>query len=160
MSLPVLLTVLGTTIGATVLLSNTGPLTAAATAGPYRAPAWAVAVHLATVFPALVLGLIVLSRRKGNAAHRLLGGIWMALMLATAIVSFWIRGPTGSLSGIHLFSIATLVAVPTAWWRIRAGDVRAHRQIMVSLYIGLLVAGVFALAPDRVAGRWLWGLIS
>ena len=158
-SLPVVLTILGTTIGATLLLINTGPVSPAA-AETYRTPGWAVALHLASVLPALVLGLALLFRRKGDVVHRLLGRIWMALMITTALASFWIRGPEGSLSGIHLFSIGTLIAVPMAWWRIRAGDVRAHRQILVSLYLGLLVAGAFALAPDRVAGRWLWGLFG
>ena len=158
-SVPVLLTIIGTTVGATVLLINAGTLSPA-TAEAYRTPPWAVALHLATVLPALALGLMVLSRRKGDTLHRLLGGTWMAMMLATALASFWIRSPSGSLSGIHLFSIATLVAVPMAWWRIRRRDVHAHQQIMVSLYIGLLVAGAFALAPDRVAGRFVWSLLN
>ena len=158
-SLPVLATVLGTTIGATVLLIHIGPISAPA-ATAYRTPGWATALHLATVLPALVLGLVVLARRKGDMLHRLLGRIWMLLMVATALTSFWIRGPEGTLSGIHLFSVGTLVAVPISLWRIRRGDVRAHRQIMVSLYIGLLVAGAFALAPDRVAGRFVWGWVG
>jgi uncharacterized membrane protein len=126
----------------------------------YQSPAWAVALHLATVVPALALGLVILLRRKGGAVHRRLGAFWMAMMVTTAIVSFWIRGDSGAFSGIHLFSVGTLVAVPMALWRARARDIRAHRQIMVSLYIGLLVAGAFALEPDRAAGQFLWRVLA
>lgn len=123
--------------------------------GSYRSPTWAVALHLATVLPALVLGLVVLVRRKGGLNHRILGSVWMGMMVATAIVTFWVRGENGAFSGIHLFSIGTLIAVPMAIWRVRVGDIRAHQQIMVSLYVGLIVAGLFALDPNRLGGAFV-----
>jgi uncharacterized membrane protein len=134
--------------------------TAPAAGGTYDTPSWAVAIHLATILPALVLGAVVLMRRKGGTAHRRLGSVWMALMVTTALASFWIRGESGAFSGIHFFSIGTLIAVPMAVWRARARDIRAHRQIMVSLYIGLLVAGAFALEPNRIAGNFVWRFLS
>lgn len=126
----------------------------------YRPPPWAIAVHLGTVLPALVLGLVIFTRRKGNAMHRRLGFIWMGAMVMTAIASFWIRNESGAFSGIHLFSNGTLIAVPMAIWRARLRDIRAHQQIMVSLYIGLIVAGAFAFEPNRVAGQFVWRLLS
>jgi uncharacterized membrane protein len=134
-----------------------GPAPAAG--GEYESPSWAVALHLATVVPAVALGPLILFRRKGDAMHRRIGFFWMSMMVMTAIASFWIRGESGAFSGIHLFSIGALVAVPMAIWRARAGDIRAHRQIMTSLYVGLLVAGAFALEPSRAAGRFLWALL-
>lgn len=128
--------------------------------GDYQSPPWVIAVHLGTVLPALVLGLVILARRKGGAMHRRLGFIWMGMMVTTAIASFWIRSESGTFSGIHLFSIGTLIAVPMAIWRAGLRDIRAHQQIMVSLYIGLIVAGAFALEPNRVAGRFVWRLLS
>jgi uncharacterized membrane protein len=135
-----------------------GPATSAA-AMPYRSPPLAVAIHLATVLPAL-LGAVILVRRKGGALHRRLGALWMAMMAITAVASFWIRGESGAFSGIHLFSVGTLIAVPMAIWRARARDIGAHRRIATSLYVGLLVAGAFALEPNRVAGHFVWGLLS
>lgn len=125
----------------------------------YHSPSWAVALHLATVLPALVLGPVILTRRKGGAMHRRLGAVWMGMMVTTAVASFWIRGESGAFSGIHLFSIGTLIAVPMAIWRARVRDIRAHQQIMVSLYVGLIVAGTFALEPNRVAGQFVWRLL-
>lgn len=125
----------------------------------YVSPVWAVTTHLATVLPALVLGPVILTRRKGGLIHRRLGAFWMGLMVTTSLASFWIRGESGAFSGIHLFSIGTMIAIPIAIWRARVRDIRAHRQIMASLYVGLLVAGAFALAPSRVAGRFVWQLL-
>lgn len=125
----------------------------------YDSPSWAVSIHLATVVPALLLGLLVIMRRKGGAVHRRLGATWMALMVTTAAVSFWIRGDNNAFSGIHLFSVGTLIAVPMAIWRARIRDIEAHRKIMVSLYVGLVVAGVFALDPSRAAGQYVLRLL-
>lgn len=139
------------------LMHVEGP--AAAMVGEYRSPPWAVAVHLATVLPALLLGPFILARRKGDRTHRQLGMVWMAMMVTTSLASFWIRGENGAFSGIHLFSVGTLIAVPIAIWRARA-RIRAHRMIMISLYIGLVIAGVFALEPSRAAGAFVWGLFG
>jgi uncharacterized membrane protein len=128
--------------------------------GNYQSPSWAIAIHLGTVLPALVLGLLILTRRKGGAMHRRLGFIWMGMMVTTSVASFWIRSESGAFSGIHLFSIGTLIAVPMATWRARVHDIRAHQQIMTSLYVGLIVAGAFALEPNRVAGQFVWQLLS
>jgi uncharacterized membrane protein len=139
------------------LLQIEGPVAAAGR--DYASPSWAIAIHLGTVLPALVLGPIILLRRKGGAMHRRLGTIWMGLMVTTAIASFWIRGESGAFSGIHLFSVGTLIAVPMAIWRARVRDIRAHQQIVTSLYIGLLVAGAFALEPNRLSGHFVWGFL-
>jgi uncharacterized membrane protein len=125
----------------------------------YETPTWAIALHVGTVIPALAVGLIVLTSRKGGAMHRRLGAVWIGMMVTTAVASFWIRGEGGGMSGIHLFSIGTLIAAPMAIWRARVRDIRAHQQIMASLYIGLIVAGVFALDPNRIAGQFVWGLL-
>jgi uncharacterized membrane protein len=133
---------------------------APASGGGYEAPSWAIALHLGTVLPALVLGPIILLRRKGGAMHRRLGTIWMGMMVTTAVASFWIRGESGAFSGIHLFSVGTLIAVPMAIWRARVRDIGTHQQIVTSLYIGLLVAGAFALKPSRLAGHFVWRVLG
>jgi uncharacterized membrane protein len=116
----------------------------------------ALAIHLGTVLPALPLGAYVLLRRKGGATHRLLGRVWSGLMVTTAVSSFWLQD-TGRLSFIHLFSVMTLVSVPLAVFWIRRGNVEGHRRAIVSVYIGLVVAGLFAFAPGRLLWVWLFG---
>lgn len=147
-----------TTVVTLILMQIEGPATAAG--GNYESPSWAVSLHIGTVLPALLLGPIIFTRRKGGIVHRRMGYAWMGMMVTTAVVSFWIRGGSGAFSGIHLFSVGTLIAVPMAIWRARLRDIRAHKQIMISLYVGLVVAGVFALDPSRAAGRTMWSLVS
>ena len=113
-------------------------------------------IHLATVLPALPLGAYVLIRRKGGPAHRMLGRIWAGLMMVTAASSFWLQ-EGGKLSFIHIFSVVTLVSVPLAIFWIRRGNVDRHRRAMTNTYIGLVVAGLFAFAPGRFLGAWLFG---
>ena len=146
-------------LAATFPLNERRPAEHAPSQAAYATPRWALAVHLATVLSALLIGPVILIRIKGDWLHKLLGRLWVAMMAITAMASFWIRGPSGALGGIHILSALTLVALPVAVWRIRSGDVERHRQIMISLYIGLLIAGAFALAPDRLAGSFVRQLL-
>jgi uncharacterized membrane protein len=124
--------------------------------GRHIAISTALTIHLATVLPALPLGAYILLRRKGDRFHRLLGRIWAGLMVTTAISSFWLQD-SGRLSFIHIFSVATLVSVPLAIFWIRRGDVERHRRSITNLYIGLVVAGLFAFMPGRMLAGWLFG---
>ncbi|HEY8552998.1 MAG TPA: DUF2306 domain-containing protein [Burkholderiales bacterium] len=112
----------------------------------------AIAVHLVAASAALVLGAIVLSRRKGTAAHRLLGRLWVGTMVVTAAGSFWIR-TGGGFSWIHLLSAWTLVAVSMGFWHIRRARIDRHRGWMVGAYVGLAVAAAFTLLPNRLLGH-------
>jgi uncharacterized membrane protein len=113
-------------------------------------------IHLGTVLPALPLGAYVLVRKKGGVVHRLLGRVWGAMMVTTAVSSFWLQ-ETGTLSLIHIFSVITLVSIPLGIFWIRRGNVERHRRAMISVYIGLVVAGLFAFSPGRLLWAWLLG---
>ena len=117
---------------------------------------WLV-VHLAAVLPALPLGAYVLVRRKGDRLHRLLGRVWVMLMLLTALSSFGLRGMTGGFSWIHLLSILTLVSVPRSVVMAMRGNIRAHMRGMRIVYAALVAAGAFAFLPGRLLGAWLFG---
>lgn len=107
-----------------------------------------VALHLGAAIAALLLGAAVLFLQKGTALHKACGRAWAALMLGTAISSFWITR-NGSFSWIHLLSVWVLVSLSLAVLFIRRGNVRAHRGFMVGTYLGLAGAGIGALAPGR-----------
>jgi uncharacterized membrane protein len=123
----------------------------------YRTPVWAIAIHLATVIPAVPLGAYVLLRPKGDALHRMLGKIWALMMLVTSVVSFWVRGATGDIGPIHIFSVVTLISIPLAIYHIRKGNVIGHKRAMTGPYIGLIAAGLFALVPGRMLGHMIFG---
>lgn len=67
----------------------------------------AIQIHVAAVVPAAIIGLVIFLRRKGTKLHRVLGRVWIVLMIATAISSFFIHqiNLVGGFSPIHLLSI-------------------------------------------------------
>jgi uncharacterized membrane protein len=111
--------------------------------------------HLLTVVPCFFLGTIVLLIKKGTTTHKLLGRTYMVLMLITASITLFMPadvGPTlwNHFGWIHSFSFLTLYTVPTAYWAIKKGNVKAHKRKMILLYFGaLVIAGGFTLAPGR-----------
>jgi len=120
---------------------------------------WTVWAHLSTVLVAVALTPVILLRRRGDARHRLLGRIWVAALIATAALSFAVRGINhGQLSYIHLLSAFTLVQVPLLWWSARNHKVAAHRTAVRGMVTGgLLVAGFFTFPFGRLLGHWLLG---
>jgi uncharacterized membrane protein len=117
-----------------------------------------VFVHLLAALGALLLGIAILTRRKGTFSHRTLGWTWVALMATAALSSVFIRDyrivNVAGYTPIHLLTVTVAVLLPLAIWRIRRGNVTGHRRMMTGLYIGgCIVAGLFALAPARFLGR-------
>ena len=123
-----------------------------------RIPA-VVWVHLVTIGTALALTPILMLRRRGDRWHRRMGWAWCVAMFATAVTSFFIRGiGDGALSGIHIFSLITVVSVPSLVLAARAHKVEAHRNTVRWLIIGgLLIAGIFTFVPGRILGNWMFG---
>lgn len=117
----------------------------------------ALPVHLVCAVIALPLGAFVLWRPKGTGTHKLLGRMWVALMLVIAVSSYWLRTLSGGFSFIHLLSVLTLVSIPLGIYHARKGNVAAHVRAMRGVYIGLVVAGGFAMAPNRTLGELLFG---
>lgn len=120
-------------------------------------------LHLATVVPAFAIGAFQLFRRKGTPSHKLLGKIYMVLMLATGFITLAMPAEVGPrflnhFGFIHIFSLLALVNVPIAYIAARRGNIRAHRGAMLGLYLGgILIAGAFAFSPGRMLHTWLFG---
>ncbi len=110
-----------------------------------------IRVHFFTVVPAFFIGtwMIFLST-KGAPVHKRLGYVYFGLMLVTSFASFFIRSPSGGLTLIHLFIPLTVVSVTSAFWAIKKGDVKGHRNAMYGLYVGaLIIAGALTFLPGR-----------
>lgn len=122
-----------------------------------------IAVHAGAAVAALALGAAMFAARKGTLLHRFAGRGWVALMLAVAVSSFWIRS-SGSFSWIHILSAIVPVLLAAGVWLAATGRVSAHRRTMIGVYTGaLVVTGAFTLLPHRLLGRLLWssvGLVS
>ena len=122
-----------------------------------------VFAHLIAAVAALLLGIAILTRRKGTFSHRTLGWTWVTLMAAAAASSVFIRDyKIPNIAGytpIHLLTLTVAVMLPLAIWYIRRGNVSGHRRMMTGLYVGgCIVAGLFALAPARFLGRAAAGM--
>jgi uncharacterized membrane protein len=119
-----------------------------------------IPLHAIAAMTAFVLGVVQLSAPKGTLPHRTLGWIWVGLMLAVAVSSFWIHQIrlVGIWSPIHLLSILVLVSVPLGVWRAHRHQVGDHRLIMISVFTGaLVIAGLFTLLPGRIMHSVVFG---
>jgi len=128
--------------------------------GPLLSAPSPIPWHAFAAFAALAVGGVQLALPKGTPRHRVLGYVWVALMLIIAISSFWIQQIRliGPFSPIHLLSILVLITVPLAVWHAHNHRVAKHRKVMISLYVFALVgAGVFTLLPGRIMHAVVFG---
>jgi uncharacterized membrane protein len=119
-----------------------------------------IPLHAFAAMAAFVLGVVQLAAPKGTLPHRTFGWIWVGLMAAVAVSSFWIHQSRlwGPWSPIHLLSIFTLVILPIGVWKAHRHEVRDHRRIMIFIFSGaLVIAGLFTLVPGRIMHAVLFG---
>lgn len=118
--------------------------------------------HLATVLPAFILGTYLMLQRKGTNTHKLLGKIFLFLMLSTSVVTLFMTaqvGPRflGHFGLIHLLSLNVIYGVPVAYFAAKNGNVKRHKANLMGMYVfGLLLAGSLALMPGRLLHKWLF----
>ena len=115
---------------------------------------WSVllALHAAGATLAVILGgYLVLRRRKGDLLHRRVGRVWMLDMYWVAFSSFGIKELNpGHFTWIHGLSAWTIFSLSMAIWAARRHDIQQHRGWVVGTYLGLLGAGLAAVAiPER-----------
>ena len=121
-----------------------------------------VFIHLAVIFPCLIIGTYLMVAQKGTKSHQLLGKFYLVMMGFTGLLTLFMPaqvGPTlwNHFGLLHLLSILTIWSVPRAWIAIKNGQVEVHKTAMTRLYVGgLLLAGSFAVFAE---GRYLNKLI-
>ncbi|UAB78166.1 hypothetical protein INR77_15715 [Erythrobacter sp. SCSIO 43205] len=118
----------------------------------------AVMFHVTTVIPCVPLGLYLLLARKGDAMHKALGKLWIALMVMTATSTLFIHEGM-ALSWIHIFVPLTYRASWIIVSSARKGDIKRHKAEIVSLFLtALMIPGIFAIAlPGRLMNVMLMG---
>lgn len=125
-----------------------------------------IAFHLSAALGATVIGPFALWAREGRGTrprlHRAAGYAWVTLMLATAMSAYFIRDfklpNLNGFTAIHLLIPVTLCGLFLGVRAMLAGNLKAHRWSMWSLYISAcLIAGAFTLLPSRYLGRLVWG---
>jgi uncharacterized membrane protein len=129
---------------------------------PPRLRDGAVVAHLGSVLLALPIGVSQLVLPKGTLRHRILGYVWIGLMLFTATASFAVHSlnPHG-LSPIHAFSVLTFISAPMIVYGARKGRIEQHRASVLGLIMGgLVIAGLLTFLPGRVLWELMGRLIS
>ena len=114
-----------------------------------------ILIHLATAIASVVVGGAMFFMKKGTPQHRLSGRVWVVLMVITALVSFAIQ-TRGHFTWIHVLSLVVLLMLARAVWAVRNRNIRLHQRLVTGTYAGLLIAGMFALAPWRRLGYLVW----
>lgn len=119
-----------------------------------------IATHAFAALTSLLLGgWQLFFSAKGSPEHRLVGRVWVGLMLYVSVTSFWIRElRNGEFSLLHVLSIVTIVSVILGIVEARRGNVRGHVGNMRGSWIGLCVAAGFALGvPARAVPTFALG---
>ncbi|AFT72616.1 Membrane protein-like protein [Alloalcanivorax dieselolei B5] len=118
-----------------------------------------ITLHWLAAVLALILGAVQLLTPKGDRRHRKVGWAWVLAMATTAVSSFWIHGflpIVGPFSPIHLLSVWVLFCLIMAVVAARRRRLRMHRGFTIGAYLGLVGAGLGALAPGRLISGWLF----
>lgn len=115
-----------------------------------------ILLHIVAALAAVFIGAIVLIRPKGTALHRLMGRVWVALMLIVAVGSFFIQA-RDRLSLIHILSGVIIVSMASAIYAVRHSNLYRHKISMRISYASLCIAGLFTLLPYRMLGQLIFG---
>jgi len=113
----------------------------------------AIQLHAFAAIGAFALGTVQLAAPKGTLPHRIVGSIWVMLMLIVCISAFFIHQLRiwGPWSPIHLLAVFTLVMLPLAVWHAHRHAVEWHRYTMLGIFLGaLVIAGAFTFMPGRI----------
>jgi uncharacterized membrane protein len=107
-------------------------------------------LHLITIIPVLILGPLILLRKRGDKLHMISGRIWASLMILSCLLTFGITN-NGRYSWLHGLAVFTMFQIVRAIRAVRRGDLRIHQRAMIGSYLGTLVAFIFAIAvPGRL----------
>jgi uncharacterized membrane protein len=100
----------------------------------------------------LLGGYQLVRQRSGDLLHRRVGRLWMLDMYWVSFSSFGIKEMNpGHFSWILGLSAWTILSLTVAIWAAATHRVQAHRQWVVGTYLGLIGAGIAAVAfPQRL----------
>lgn len=111
---------------------------------------WLGSFHFACAIGAIILGPIILFRRKGDKIHRWLGRLWSAMMAVIIISALSMYQMNGGPNLFHFFALVSLVTLSSALWAIwkfkatrKHAYLITHQHCMVWAYFGLFMAGLW-----------------
>jgi uncharacterized membrane protein len=128
--------------------------------GPLLEASPAIQFHAVAAMAAFMLGALQLGGPKGTLPHRIVGSIWVLLMIVVCVSAFFIHELRiwDAWSPIHLLAIFTLLMLPIAVWWAHKHAIDRHRRAMIGLFFGaLVIAGLFTFLPGRIMHAVVFG---
>lgn len=123
----------------------------------FLAAPWHIQVHAVSAVAAVAVGVVQFTAPKGVLPHRVIGYVWVALMVTAAVTAIFIK-TTGSFSWIHIFVPVTLVGTVQLALRARRGMTAKHRNTALVLFLAaLLIPGAFSFMPGRLMHQVVFG---
>ena len=119
-----------------------------------------IPLHAIAAMLAIILGGVQLYMNKGSVTHKLLGYIWVGLMLIVSVSSFFIHEIKlwNIYSPIHLLSAWTIFSLGLAIYYVRISNIKRHKQVMIMIYgFALVLTGFFTFMPGRVMHQIVFG---
>lgn len=119
-----------------------------------------IPLHAIAAILAIILGGLQLYMNKGSVTHKLLGYIWVGLMLIVSVSSFFIHEIKlwNIYSPIHLLSAWTIFSLGLAIYYVRISNIKRHKHLMIMIYVfALVLTGFFTFMPGRVMHQIVFG---
>ena len=119
-----------------------------------------IPLHAIAAILAIIVGGMQLYMNKGGATHKLLGYVWVGLMLIVSVSSFFIHEIKlwNAYSPIHLLSAWTIFSLGLAIYYVRVSNIKRHKQVMIMIYgFALVLTGFFTFMPGRVMHQIVFG---
>jgi uncharacterized membrane protein len=122
-------------------------------------------VHVGAASVALVLGLVLIARRKGDAWHVRLGRLYVAAMLLVAVPVLFVFDITGGPGVFHALAVVSLLTTTLGWSAVRGqgrhrAGVAPHATFMAWSWVGVVTAGLAQLANHRWPDESPWPVLA
>jgi len=127
----------------------------------FLAAPWIIQLHALCALAAFAVGLVQWLGPKGRLPHRVLGMVFVSLMVTTAVSAVFIRQINdGAFSWIHIFVPVTLIGLTGLVWSVRRGNLERHRKHATSLFFAaLMIPGLLAFVPGRLMFTTVFGAL-
>ncbi len=108
------------------------------------------AIHFLLAVICLVLGAFVLFSRKGNTRHRVLGSLWLVLMITVNTSALSMYEVSGRVNLFHFFAVLSLATIIPGYVNVRRYALTGKRDYLIAHRVWM-TWGYFGLAN---AGAW------
>ena len=124
-------------------------------------------LHIAAACAALVIGPVVLVRRKGGRLHVALGRVFVALLLLANVPVLFLYEATGRPGPFHVLAVVSLATTGLGWLSVRRASqgtrsglgIEAHAALMTWSWIGVATAGLGQLANRQWPEQSPWPVL-